>query len=553
MPPHEAEVLSALKLLYDAPSELLHLHRELAVRTWRQVGRNLNTTRSEIDVTNSHEMEGADPPLVGITGPRLSSIRGEISAGATDMINQGVGKSRQICLPGNADRCGPVGIPPTSSEHIHKRQRKRRRIEDDPATRLLQRVQQRLPEVQKFSKRKATLSGILQNEQQIQFADKRVDHLKQIDGNKTPSEEQKLLRGLSQISLARQFTDWELERGWKSKASLQYDAIHNNSKNMKSRGKISRFIRDNEYPRSDENVVAKGIQRGITQVVFSKLLHDVLKNTEHEHNIQGIVVLITVFEYSLFQSLTISELPVLINLLLEERNEKSAIATPMGKSFSKSVIASVGDISKWFQDMCCDFELISRKATREKEPDQVGMNQQQPDVATRQLDLDFSSRHYAHQSEFNEDRCQPSRPVATNIGSHELTSFSTLFPDDLNDPGEPPNPSALESRQNQSEVRTALDTSHDLAQFSRYSNNVTGDLAGDSISYSILQGLNLIPRVSNDLADDISMFPALSHPAFEKNVHKPPSSFQSGSNSTPHDISSFSTFLLGQDSNFTCF
>lgn len=59
----------------------------------------------------------------------------------------------------------------------------------------------------------------------MQFADKRVDHLKQVDGNKTPSEEQKLLKGLSQLSLAEQFTAWETENGWKSRADSLYDKI----------------------------------------------------------------------------------------------------------------------------------------------------------------------------------------------------------------------------------------------------------------------------------------------------------------------------------------
>ncbi|KAL5337189.1 hypothetical protein BJX70DRAFT_370198 [Aspergillus crustosus] len=59
----------------------------------------------------------------------------------------------------------------------------------------------------------------------MQFADKRVDHLKQVDGNKTPSEQQKLLKGLSQLSLAQQFTAWETEHGWKSRLSPLYDKI----------------------------------------------------------------------------------------------------------------------------------------------------------------------------------------------------------------------------------------------------------------------------------------------------------------------------------------
>ncbi|KAJ5249323.1 hypothetical protein N7505_007247 [Penicillium chrysogenum] len=355
MHPKEAEVLSALKLLCDTPREIIHLHRELAFETWRQVGTNLDIAWERFDaVTNERDVERAVTLSVGVTGPPRSSFRGDLSANPTDAIDLAV-----------------------EGFHRTQRQRKRQRIEDDypkddHLTKILQMVQQRLPEMQAFSKRNTTLYGILQIEQHTQFTDKRVDHLKQIDGNKTPSDEQKLLRGLSQISLAQQFTNWEMEHGFKSKASMQYDAILKSSKLVRSRGNISRFIRNRRYPPSDESVVSKGIQRGIVQMVFSGLLQNVLKDTEFENNIQGIMALVTIFHYSLFQALKISELPAFINLLLGECKEKDTAATMRGNGLSKSVIASVGDFSKWFRDISSDFELISSSchSTRHREPRQ---------------------------------------------------------------------------------------------------------------------------------------------------------------------------------------
>lgn len=144
MHPKEAEVLSALKLLCDTPREIIHLHRELAFETWRQVGTNLDIAWERFDaVTNERDVERAVTLSVGVTGPPRSSFRGDLSANPTDAIDLAV-----------------------EGFHRTQRQRKRQRIEDDypkddHLTKILQMVQQRLPEMQAFSKRNTTLYGIL--------------------------------------------------------------------------------------------------------------------------------------------------------------------------------------------------------------------------------------------------------------------------------------------------------------------------------------------------------------------------------------------------------
>lgn len=89
------------------------------------------------------------------------------------------------------------------------------RVEDTRPTKLLRKVKQNLPRIVEFCKQRPSLSEILHHKQEKQYTDKGVDHLKQVEGNKTPCDEQKLLKGLSQISFAHQFTacDWSFILG----------------------------------------------------------------------------------------------------------------------------------------------------------------------------------------------------------------------------------------------------------------------------------------------------------------------------------------------------
>ncbi|BAE61685.1 unnamed protein product [Aspergillus oryzae RIB40] len=133
--------------------------------------------------------------------------------------------THSINLPVTVSGSEPAVLSKTNSSENTTKKRKRETIRESPFAKLTRLVAKRLPNIIQFCESKASLSDILQNEQELQFADKRVDHLKQVDGNKTPSEEQKLLKGLSQLSLAEQFTAWEIENGWKSRVDTLYDEI----------------------------------------------------------------------------------------------------------------------------------------------------------------------------------------------------------------------------------------------------------------------------------------------------------------------------------------
>lgn len=124
--------------------------------------------------------------------------------------------------------------------------------------------------------------------------------LNKLMANKTPSDEQKLLRGLSQMSLAQEYTAWERERRRRPRAELLYNRIRRASSaaapaqpmGPKCSGRISRFVRDQKYPQTDQNV-RKAIQRGTIQMAFrSFLLADFLRDHRHQIAIPGIVALV---------------------------------------------------------------------------------------------------------------------------------------------------------------------------------------------------------------------------------------------------------------------
>lgn len=221
-----------------------------------------------------------------------------------------------------------------------------------------------------FSKHRISLSAILYNEQERQYTDKRVNHLKRVFGNRTPDSEEKLLKGLSQISLARQFSEWESERGWKCRVDDLYHKIclmrqrsclkstgnnwnGNEGPGNKCTGKISRYIRDRSYPRSDQSVVNSGIKKGTIQLAFRMLLNDSLSDFG-EHAVEGMFAMVTIFEFTEFQSLKIEDMPQLIDLLVKEA------AASTESHADASILRSMEAISPWFKRMGSDFELVHR-------------------------------------------------------------------------------------------------------------------------------------------------------------------------------------------------
>jgi hypothetical protein len=109
-----------------------------------------------------------------------------------------------------------VSSPVRSSASDDAPLKKKRKRSDGQINRpliLLEAVKYHLLELEELSKKGPTLHHWLLNG----YGDVRLEYIKRIDGNKTPNDTDRLLKGLCQISLAYQFTLWERGRGWDSR------------------------------------------------------------------------------------------------------------------------------------------------------------------------------------------------------------------------------------------------------------------------------------------------------------------------------------------------
>ncbi|KAE8397813.1 hypothetical protein BDV37DRAFT_47617 [Aspergillus pseudonomiae] len=501
MAPQETEVISALNLLRNTPSDILNAHRHLALQTLGQLGRLLNASWNESEhLSHSIDMEHGDGSSENAIIPRTVVFQTEASSEITDLP---IHEKDSINLPFTLPGPEPAVLSKTNSSENTTRKRKRDTIRESPSAKLIGLVKKRLPCILQFCKSKASLSDILQNEQELQFADKRVDHLKQVDGNKTPSEEQKLLKGLSQLSLAEQFTAWETENGWKSRVDTLYDEIRvartegrNGTGSARCAGKMTRFVREHGYPQSDHNVVRKGIQRGITQLLFLRSMEEVSTTPIQKRAARGILALVTIFEAASFQSISYLELHALGEALLKGHEGDDTLVLEH-------------DVSKWFENMTGDFEMVSQTTKRgRRDP----------------LQTTHAPSH------------------GPSINSHELTTFSTLPRVESNSRRMPLHPSLIEFQARPGEAGMLPNAgSHDLAQFSRNTSNANCVLTGNSNPCSESHELSLFSRGPSSVSAQSQLpHPPLCSP-FPGDVSRPLPTLRSAPSPTPHEGSSFPT------------
>lgn len=537
MIPREAEVLSALMLLSDAPYEVIGSHRDLALRTLTNIGHALDSpwiagadSAKNVEVEAAGETSEPRGSQRDITTLEAQAARKDASSLPANLLNA----TTKGSLPTDLQGSEPSTLPKCSSQGI-QRKRKRQTADDTPSAALVEAAKARLPRILDLCKSKASLSEILQTEQEMQFADKRVDHLKQVDGNKTPSDEQKLLKGLSQLSFAQQFTDWELSRGWKPKADTLYGQsqsveVETQATSAKSTGKMGRFIREHDYPKSDHNVVRKGIKKGLNQMVFLRLLKDKLISSGHEEAVKGIIALTTIFQYASFQNLSILEFPILVNSLLHENN-------------NSEFIRGAQIISPWFENMSGDFEMISQTTKRGRRDTITLANvptshivNWPSDAGTRERSLNnLSGLDERSVRERNIDAAQPS------LASHELTSFSTFPSRESTHTRRPSNPPFVDIRYTP-ERTEVLPTarSHDLAQFSKNTNNDC-TMTNASESHLMSHDLSLFSTVPSTSSFQQTLDVPRTCSALIIDRPNPFPGFQDTPQAVSHEISSFST------------
>ncbi|OQD78973.1 hypothetical protein PENANT_c068G01329 [Penicillium antarcticum] len=514
MPSKENEVLSAFNLLCNTPSDIIQTHRELATKTIRHIVKILETSANIDTVINAVECGVAHSPPESIPDAEISHL-----SSATNRSSQHIDAENPLSF-----LC-PIITSSIKPSHDISRKRKRETVEKSHSVQLLQRVKERLSHILDFSKQKVSLSEILHDEQETQYRDKRVDHLKQVDGNKTPNNEQKLLKGLSQISLAQQFTAWERKRGWKPKIDELYDNLQQASTNAEYQhignnrsGKIARYIREYGYPQSDHNVLKKGISRGVNQLLFERLTNEALKDQDGHAAVQGVVAMVTIFEYGQFQCLKPADLPQIIALLV---GEKERVFEDAAK-----------DISVWFEHISSDFQLISRNPGRSMQEVQVQNNLTHPLVTAREADTYSSTQNTARSSEAHAQSFQSNCTVFPRMSPHELSSFSTIPQNGHDALKQHANASFSTVRFEEPAPVSAQSTAtHELAEFSTVPNHITHDYTGLSFPDIIPHELASISTNPARTTSN-SLFGSAPHSEFQFDIQNTLSQLPLDSNTT---------------------
>lgn len=378
MPASEPDILSALRVLTDAPREILQTHRDLALHILEQIRNVLltdsygearvvtNLTCAKFGQQNSnlrassgciHPQRSADSESSSAPSNHDASVE---DCNFHDNSNSHDPQSSDVIEFGHFNAVSPA--PPfVIREPTYPRKRKRDSPKPNRPARVFQAVQKHIRDLVQFSKSKPSLHMMLRNEQNVNRVDLRVDHIKRVDGNKTPSFQEQLLKGLCQISLARQFTAWELERGWPSRVEELRSHLSESPRqsNRRKRGKVSQYIRNTGFPVSDHGAINKAICRGTVQLLFKFLIEEAVGSSGQQSLVEGLFSGVTIFEPFLFQSLKINELPQIIDLLLESEND---LGTPSTEEVSSGrLLSSLKAVNAWSESIQSDFETICIK------------------------------------------------------------------------------------------------------------------------------------------------------------------------------------------------
>jgi len=250
---------------------------------------------------------------------------------------------------------------------------------------------------------------------------------------------------------------------------------------------MTRFVREHGYPKSEHNVVRKGIQRGITQLLFKMALERVSKTPAQKRAVQGILARVTIFEHALFQSISIFDLLTLAKALLEGHD-------------GDATLISECELSKWFVNMTGDFDMISRTTKRgRRDPPRTAHAPSH--VAHESVALN-ARREDCPSDNSETSNSQTDATVYPSINSHELATFSTVSRIALNSPRMPLHAPFIEFQDTPEEVGLLQNTvSHDLAEFSRNTNDAANcALARNSNSCSEPHELSLFSRVPSSMS-----------------------------------------------------
>ncbi|KUM61398.1 hypothetical protein ACN42_g5715 [Penicillium freii] len=355
----EAETISALQVLLNSSKEILQAHRDLTLQTLEQVrsvlavkSHNNNTTSSNIQpeplpFCNNENLDTHSSRQVGESSYSPATVledRSHAAADPTEILRTTETEESHDADPGAFD----------TLTQVNARKRKRESAIETRLAKLSQAIEKHLPKFVKFSQNTASLFDLLGNVQSQGTFYMRLDHIKRIDGNKTPNEKEKLLKGLCQVSLAREFTAWEHEQGWSTRVDQLHSQICGSGVQIpkKRQGKISRYLRSIGCCDTDRSVANKALCQGTSQLLFKRLTEEALGDSAPEGVVGGLFSVVAVFEFHQFQLLTVEQLPQLIDFLIPKDAH--------GHRSLRSSFHSVKEAAAWSESLQSDFEFYCK-------------------------------------------------------------------------------------------------------------------------------------------------------------------------------------------------
>lgn len=377
MPTSESDILSAFKTLQEAPKEIIKAHRDIALQALEQLRATLTSdlcgeTGTVTDPRTENSVQ--DNPTKTSINAAYFQRHDQRRCPSTSRDNE-FHASTTAPLASTHDLIFS-NLPAEETEstrfmksHSSNASRKRKRASPKRSgpVRLVQALQKHAPDFVQFCRTKPSLQNILQPDDICKAFDLRIDHVKRVDGNKTPSVQERLLKGMCQISLAQQYIKWEAERGFPSRMrDLRSRASTNTDPNGQRVGKISQYIRDAGYEVSDHHAVNKAICRGTIQLLFKSLLEEALNSSGHQRLVQGTLSGVTIFEPFIFQSLRIDELPRVVDLLVQAFDLHGTAATVEEKAASSRFTNSIEAIDVWSEQKQASFHSLCTKERQER-------------------------------------------------------------------------------------------------------------------------------------------------------------------------------------------
>ncbi|KAJ5795655.1 uncharacterized protein N7518_004195 [Penicillium psychrosexuale] len=361
----EAETVLALRVLLNSSNEILHAHRDLALQTLEQVRSVLavkphnNTTSSNIQAEQlpfrNHETPEDHSPC------QLED-RSHAIADPTEPSRTAESERNHEAEPETLDGLRSHGK--STLAQVNVRNRKRELATETRLAKLLQAIEKHLPKFVEFSQKTASLFDLLDNVQGRGGFNMRLDHIKRIDGNKTPNEKERLLKGLCQISLAREFTAWERKRGWSTRVDQLYSQISKSSpggqRSKKRLGKVSQYLRDAGCRDTDRSVANKALCQGTIQLLFKDLIEEALGDSSLEQVAGGLFSAVAIFEFHQFQLLTVQQLPQLIDFLIPEDAHLGSGDCAYSHRSLRPSLHSIKRAAVWSERLQSDFESYCR-------------------------------------------------------------------------------------------------------------------------------------------------------------------------------------------------